>query len=92
MLDPAHRLRRRSEFTAAVRTGRRAGRGSLVIHLRSGEPGDTTPARAGFIISRAVGGAVVRNRVRRRLRQLVRAELAALPAGMLLWFRHKEWF
>ena len=39
------------------------------------------PARAGFVVPKAVGGAVERNRVRRRLRHLVAPRLAALPAG-----------
>ncbi|QSB17582.1 ribonuclease P protein component [Natronosporangium hydrolyticum] len=96
MLDRAHRLRRRSEFTAAVRAGRRAGRATVVVHLR--RPGDRpdqppapggvdAPPRAGFIVSKAVGGAVVRNTVRRRLRELVRPHLAELPPGSLLVVR-----
>lgn len=87
MLDRAHRLRRRSEFTTAVRTGRRAGRSTLVVHLRIGDGAGPVPARAGFIVSRAVGGAVVRNTVRRRLRHLVRPHLAELPAGSALVVR-----
>jgi ribonuclease P protein component len=89
-LATAQRLRRRGEFAAAVRGGRRAGRGVIVVHLVvpehdsvGSEPG-TGPAReprAGFVVSKAVGGAVVRNRVKRRLRHLVRSRLAALPAG-----------
>ena len=39
------------------------------------------PARAGFVITRAVGGAVVRNRVRRRLRHLLRDRMADLASG-----------
>ena len=35
----------------------------------------------GFVVSKAVGGAVVRNRVKRRLRHLVARELDATPAG-----------
>jgi ribonuclease P protein component len=35
--------------------------------------------RAGFVVSKAVGGAVVRNRVRRRLRHLMRSRLERLP-------------
>jgi ribonuclease P protein component len=35
--------------------------------------------RAGFVVSKAVGGAVVRNRVRRRLRHLMRSRLSRLP-------------
>jgi ribonuclease P protein component len=53
-------------------------------------PDDTAPAptertdlpvRAGFVVPKTVGNAVVRNKVRRRLRHLVRERLAALPAG-----------
>jgi ribonuclease P protein component len=40
-----------------------------------------TDVRAGFVVSKAVGGAVARNRVKRRLRHLVRDRLAQLPAG-----------
>jgi ribonuclease P protein component len=39
------------------------------------------------VVSRAVGGAVVRNKVRRRLRELVRSRLNSLPAGSLLVVR-----
>jgi ribonuclease P protein component len=42
---------------------------------------DDLPVRAGFVVSKAVGKAVVRNKVRRRLRHLIRERLAALPPG-----------
>jgi len=45
------------------------------------------PARVGFVVSRSVGGAVVRNQVKRRLRHLVRDRLAGLPAGTRLVVR-----
>ena len=85
MLNRAHRLRRRTDFTNVVRTGRRAGRGTLVVHLR--RTGEVTPPRAGFVVSRAVGGAVVRNTVRRRLRHVVREHLSELPPGTALVVR-----
>ena len=81
MLAAAQRLRKSSEFTAAFRGGRRAGRGTLVVHLQIDEPALASTARAGFVVSKAVGNAVVRNRVRRRLRHLVRPRLADLPPG-----------
>ncbi|MCK1794616.1 ribonuclease P protein component [Streptomyces sp. XM4193] len=92
MLPTEHRLRRREDFAVAVRRGRRAGRPSLVVHLRSGRNphalGDSTPpARAGFVVSKAVGNAVVRNRVKRRLRHLIRDRLASVPAGSLVVVR-----
>ncbi|MGC5053802.1 ribonuclease P protein component [Micromonospora sp. DT48] len=104
MLAAAHRLRRSSDFAAAVRGGRRAGRGALVVHLtvpatagsdnaapkpaRDGVETESPPvSRAGFVVSKAVGPAVVRNRVRRRLRHLTRERLADLPAGSTLVVR-----
>ena len=83
MLAAAARLRRREDFTATVRGGRRAGHGALVVHVSL--DASTNPARetsrAGFVVSRAVGGAVVRNLVQRRLRHLMRTEIATLPPG-----------
>jgi ribonuclease P protein component len=40
-----------------------------------------TQTRAGLVVGKAVGNAVERNRVKRRLRHLLRERLAALPAG-----------
>ncbi len=39
------------------------------------------PSRAGFIVSKAVGNAVVRNLVKRRLRELVAQQLLTAPYG-----------
>jgi ribonuclease P protein component len=79
-------MRRRSEFTAAVQGGRSAGRPLVVGHLLC-QPGNEEPARIGFVVSKKVGGAVVRNRVRRRLRHLARRYLGSLPEGSLLVVR-----
>ncbi|MFE4020889.1 ribonuclease P protein component, partial [Streptomyces sp. NPDC059101] len=50
--------------------------------------GDVSPPpRAGFVVSKAVGVAVVRNKVKRRLRHLVRDRLDRLPAGSLVVVR-----
>lgn len=95
MLAAAQRLRRSSDFAAAVRGGRRAGRGAVVVHLtvpqqtELSEPAltDEPSVRAGFVVSKAVGGAVTRNTVRRRLRHLVRERLADLPPGSVLVVR-----
>lgn len=56
----------------------------------AGSPGEVLsgdPAKVGLIVSRAVGSAVVRNRVKRRLRELMRGRLASLPRGCLLVVR-----
>ncbi|GAA1272604.1 ribonuclease P protein component [Kitasatospora nipponensis] len=103
MLPPENRLRRRQDFATAVKRGRRAGRPLLVVHLRRADEQqvpvggysdshphvaeETSSARAGFVVSKAVGPAVVRTLVKRRLRHLVRERLARLPAGSLIVVR-----
>ena len=97
MLPQQSRMRRAEDFRRVLRTGRRAGGSVLAGHLllangshavgcdaavRSGDP-----AKVGLIVSRAVGSAVVRNRVKRRLRELMRRRLASLPRGCLLVLR-----
>ncbi|MCW0214104.1 MAG: ribonuclease P protein component [Pseudonocardia sp.] len=91
MLPADARLTRRDDFASTIRRGRRAGRSRLVIHLQVSGTHDpaapTSSARAGFVVSKAVGNAVVRHRVARRLRHLVAPRLADLPAGALLVVR-----
>jgi ribonuclease P protein component len=90
MLPAVHRMRRRSDFEAAVRRGRRVGRRTVVVHARMSGPADTAalvPPRVGFVVSRGVGNAVVRNRVKRRLRAAMASRAAALPAGALVVVR-----
>ena len=90
MLPARSRMRRSEEFRLTTRRGRRAGRPRLVAHLLAPEPAeraDAAPARVGFVVSKAVGGSVVRHRVARRLRHLVRERLPVLPQGSLLVVR-----
>src|SRR5580658_879488 len=86
MLPAAARMRRRTDFTTATRRGRRVGRSLLVGHLIVRAGVDEQP-KVGFIVSRAVGQAVVRNQVRRRLRHLAAGYLHELPRGSLLVLR-----
>jgi ribonuclease P protein component len=63
------RLRRRAEFVA-VAAGPRVPTKAFV--LQAHRRGDDGPIRVGFTVSRKVGTAVERNRVRRRLKEVVR--------------------
>ncbi|MEO5709174.1 MAG: ribonuclease P protein component [Nocardioidaceae bacterium] len=97
MLDRSHRLTTSAGFTHAVRTGRRAGTRTLVLHLGvlpTPVPGEAVPgepmgtsARVGFVVSRAVGNAVTRNLVKRRLRHLTRERITSLPVSAVLVVR-----
>ncbi|MFC6305337.1 ribonuclease P protein component [Oerskovia jenensis] len=86
MLPAAHRLRRSVDFERAVRRGVRAGRSTVVVHL-SQDPGGDEPPQVGFVVSKAVGNAVHRNKVKRRLRAASSAYLDALPPGSLVVVR-----
>lgn len=64
---------------AAVKRDGRALRGKHCLLLAAATPGE--PSRVGFIASRkSVGGAVERNRARRRLREIVRRRWPRVPA------------
>jgi ribonuclease P protein component len=69
------RLRHRRDFLAAA-AGAKASTAGFVLQERP--RGDGGPARVGFTVSKKVGGAVERNRVRRQLREIVR--LSAAPS------------
>jgi len=85
VLPASHRLTDPDAFGQAARHGVRAASRTVVTHLWT--PDADGPARAGFVVSRAVGTAVTRNRVKRRLRHLVREHLESLPGGSVLVVR-----
>lgn len=89
MLPETHRLRTATEFSEVVRRGRRASRPLLTVHaLPAGEAVHAgAPARAGLVVSKSVGGSVVRHRTARRLRHLLRDRVGMLPAGLRLVVR-----
>lgn len=66
MLAKNHRITRGAEYRATVRRGARFNGASTVAYVRFNRDSDVV--RFGFIVSKAVGNAVVRNRVRRRLK------------------------
>ncbi|EJW09702.1 Ribonuclease P protein component [Rhodovulum sp. PH10] len=69
------RMRRRADFLAAAR-GAKAPTAAFVLQARV--RGDEGPPRVGFTVTKKVGTAVERNRVRRRLREVVRLSAAGL--------------
>ena len=79
-----NRIRERDAFERLRRNGTRIHSTSLWCNFLSDPV--TTPTRTAFAISRAVGPAVVRNRLRRRLRALLSARQRTdpLPPGSLL--------
>jgi ribonuclease P protein component len=70
---PAVRLRSRHEFTAVQQRGRRVGARYVTV---LGHPNTLGHHRLGLIASRRLGGAVERNRTKRRLREIFRRHVA----------------
>ena len=79
---PSLRLRKRADFDRIYKGGERHSSANLmVIFLAAAGDGP----RVGFTTGKALGGAVVRNRIRRRLREAVRRHLRELktPADVV---------
>lgn len=77
-------MTRSAEFGATVKLGVRAAQPDLVVHARRHPDGDGGP-RIGLVVSKAVGPAVVRHRVSRRLRHAARTVVGELdPADRVV--------
>ena len=77
-MPPLPTLRRRAEFDAVMRSGTARSHRILVLRWRRT---DRVETRVGFSTPRSLGGAVVRNRVRRRLREIARERITEIGAG-----------
>jgi ribonuclease P protein component len=74
-------LRRRSEFLAVGRGARLVRQGFVLQGLLAGGERSSRPPRFGFTVTKKIGNAVVRNRIRRRLRAAVRQAALHAAAG-----------
>jgi ribonuclease P protein component len=74
-----HRLSRSRDFDAVYRRGRSVSTRYLVLHWFAREDETEAGARLGLAVPKAVGTAVVRNRMKRRLREAFRKRLPELP-------------
>jgi ribonuclease P protein component len=87
MLPASRRVRTAAEHREVARRGLRGRSGPLSVRIVVPAGFSTAPARAGVVVPTAVGGAVERNVVKRRLRPLLAERLPALPAGSRLVVR-----
>jgi ribonuclease P protein component len=74
-----NRLSRSRDFDAVYRQGRSVSTRFLTLYWFQRDDAVGDP-RLGFAVPKAVGNAVVRNRIKRQLREIVRGRLAAVPA------------
>ncbi|MBK0418732.1 ribonuclease P protein component [Leucobacter sp. CSA1] len=80
-----HRVTRGDDYRRIVRTGRRVGGAYCITHAVSRIQGE--PARFGFIVSKAIGNAVTRNLIRRRMKTVADRRLADGLSGVDIVFR-----
>ncbi len=71
------RLTRRADFHAVRSDG--TGKGGRLLALSTLADESLTSVKAGVIVPKALGNAVVRNRIKRRLREIARRHAAELP-------------
>lgn len=83
MLPSRHKLSNSDEFRGTIRKGKRAGRSTVVIHLRTQAAADNIAAvggpRFGLVVSKAVGNAVIRHAVSRKLRHILMGMKDQIP-------------
>jgi ribonuclease P protein component len=85
VLPRSARLSNAEDFRRTTRSGARAGRPTVVVHAARARGPEAV--RVGFVVSKQVGNAVTRNRIKRRLRHLAATQLLATPAGLDLVVR-----
>nr|WP_221187369.1 MULTISPECIES: ribonuclease P protein component [Helcobacillus] len=77
-------MRHSDDFRLTSRTGTRAARSHVVVHVAVPDPHTSGPRqqdepRVGFVVSKKVGNSVIRHRVTRRLREIMRPRMHLLP-------------
>ena len=78
---PAQSLRKNNEFQRAYRRGFSRAADGLVVYALKRHTAKRAPARIGISVSSKVGIAVIRNRIRRRIKEICRLSMHTLPPG-----------
>ena len=81
-MEDTNRLKKRKDFTKTYKKGRSLnGRAVILCYRKTTRP----YYRVGFTVSKKVGKAVVRNKVRRRLKEITRLNSEAFLPGMIIF-------
>ena len=84
-MQKAYRIRKNGQFHYVFRKGKRMGTHLLsLVYVRAGK------LQVGFAVNKKVGHAVVRNRVKRRLRECFRQQIPSLKNGFYVFVARPE--
>ena len=86
MLAKTARLTESGDFARVTKSGLRYSSANFVGYLYINTT-SAVPARAGLIISKSVGGSVIRHRLARKIRHCIQDQYSQLPTGSLLVIR-----
>ena len=87
MMKRRHRVRSSKRFAEIRQQGRSAANELLVLYAL---PNDLEFSRFGFSVSGRIGNAVIRNRVKRRLREAVRLQMDQIATGWdMIWIARR---
>ncbi|NLN14591.1 MAG: ribonuclease P protein component [Tissierellia bacterium] len=86
-MDKRYRLRKNMEFKRVYDQGRNYWNRNLILYVRKNDLNET---RVGFTITKKIGNSVVRNKIRRRMREIYRLNFHNLKAGYDLVFITKK--
>ena len=73
-----HKIKRRRDFLTVKKYGKLYRCPHFLVIVKNNATG---PTRLGVTVTRKIGGAVVRNRIKRHLREFFRVEYQSLPAS-----------
>ena len=77
-MDKIYRLRSNMEFKKAYSGGKSYWNRNLVLYVRKNDVGNT---RVGYSITKKIGNSVVRNKIRRRMKEIYRLKFDGIKAG-----------
>lgn len=86
-MDKKHRIRKNMEFQKVYKSGKSYGNRNLVLYVYKNELNYT---RIGFTVTKKIGNAVTRNRVKRRMREVSRLNFDKIKPGYDLIFIAKK--
>jgi ribonuclease P protein component len=84
------RIKQRRDFLRVQQSGRKHHVRNFLVFVAA-RPDDGQPSRLGITVTRKIGNAVVRNRIKRLVREVYRRNRSRLPSGLdLVWIAKQQ--